>query len=70
MYEDVIWGIDMNNSTTNCQQPKRYCRYTGNMRKFATVYGYCKITACVKRQLFNTFNAYEAWNRRVDDADN
>ena len=27
---------------------KRYCRYTGKMCEFATEFGYCKITACVK----------------------
>lgn len=48
MYENVIWGIDMNNSTTNYQPVKRYCRYTGEECELATDFGYCQITACVK----------------------
>ena len=27
---------------------KRYCRYTGKICEFATEFGYCKITVCVK----------------------
>lgn len=27
----------------------RYCRYTGIACEFATEYGYCKLTGCVKR---------------------
>ena len=27
---------------------KRYCRYTGRICEFATEFGYCKITVCVK----------------------
>ena len=29
---------------------KRYCRYKGIMCEFATEFGYCQITACVKRE--------------------
>ena len=27
----------------------RYCRYKGILCEFATEYGYCQVTACVKR---------------------
>ena len=58
---DIIWGIDNQTTTaTNWEPPKRYCRYTGIMCEVATDFGYCKLTACVKRQLSNTFNALDA----------
>ena len=46
---EIIWGIGMNNSTSNYQPIKRYCRYTGQMCELATDFGYCKLTACIKK---------------------
>ena len=47
---EIIYGIDMNTSTSNFTPTKRMCRQTGQMCEFAGDYGYCKITACVKRR--------------------
>ena len=49
MSEEIIWGIDMNNSTTNHTPVKRYCRQTGNPCERATDFGYCKLTSCFKK---------------------
>ena len=35
--------------TIEPERMKRYCRYHGIMCEYATEYGYCQITACVKR---------------------
>lgn len=45
---EIIYGIDMNNSTSNWNPVKRMCRFTGLMCEFATDFGYCQVTACVK----------------------
>ena len=45
---EIIYGIDMNNSTSNYEPVKRYCRYTGKMCELAGDFGYCKVTACIK----------------------
>ena len=47
---EIIYGIDMNNSTSNYTPTKRMCRQTGQMCELAGDFGYCKITACVKRR--------------------
>lgn len=31
----------------------RYCRYKGILCEFATEYGHCKVTACVKKRMAN-----------------
>lgn len=46
---EVIWGIDMNNSTTSWNLDKRLCKTTGLMYELATEFGYCQIRACIKR---------------------
>lgn len=45
---EIIYGIDMNNSTSNWNPIKRMCRCTGKMCELATDFGYCQVTACVK----------------------
>lgn len=45
---EIIYGIDMNNRTSNWNPIKRMCRYTGKMCELATDFGYCQVTACVK----------------------
>ena len=47
---EIIYGIDMNTSTSNFTPTKRMCRQTGQICEFAGDYGYCKITACVRRR--------------------
>ena len=47
---EIIWGIDTNTSTSNYQPVKRYCRQTGKMCELAGDFGYCRITACIKRK--------------------
>ena len=53
---EIIWGIDMNNSSSNYAPVKRPCRQTGEMCEFAGEFGYCQITACIK------YN----WNKDLD----
>ncbi len=45
---EIIYGIDMNNSTSNLKPIKRYCRQTGEYCELAEDFGYCKLTACIK----------------------
>ncbi len=47
---EIIWGIDMNNSTTSCNLDKRLCRNYGEMCELATDFGYCQITVCIKHR--------------------
>lgn len=64
MMIEVIWGIDMNNSTTSWNLDKRLCKATGLMCELATEFGYCQITACIKRNcgadIRNTLGIIEA----------
>lgn len=45
---EIIWGIDMNNSSTNVSLNKRFCKNYGKMCELATDFGYCQLTACIK----------------------
>lgn len=45
---EIIYGIDMNTSTSNYAPPKRYCKETGKMCELAGDFGYCRVTACIK----------------------
>ena len=60
---DIIWGIDMNNSTTSWNLDKRLCKATGEMCELATEFGYCQITACIKHNL-----SYETMKTPIRDA--
>ena len=46
---EIIWGVDMNTSTTNYTPIKRYCRASGEMCELASDFGYCKLTSCFKK---------------------
>jgi len=46
---EIIWGIDLGNSTTSLAPIKHMCK-NGTMCEFATEFGYCKVTGCVKRE--------------------
>lgn len=46
---EIIYGIDMNNSTSKYVPKKQYCKQTGEMCELAGDFGYCKITACIKK---------------------
>lgn len=45
---EIIWGIDMGNSTTSWTPIKHMCK-NGTMCELATEFGYCMVTACIKR---------------------
>ena len=44
----IIWGIDMNNSSTNINFDKKFCKNYGEPCELATDFGYCQLTACIK----------------------
>ena len=54
---EIIYGVDMNTSTTNYTPTKRYCRQHGDMCELATDFGYCKLTSCFKR----TYSLQTTW---------
>lgn len=48
---EIIYGIDRNNSTTGYDPIKRPCKQTGEMCELAGDFGYCKVTSCVKHSV-------------------
>ena len=50
---EIIWGIDMNNSTTNVNDEKHYCPHTDMLCEFANESNYCELTACIKNENIN-----------------
>ena len=50
--DEIIYGIDINNSRTTFEPNKQLCKATGQMCELATDFGYCQITVCSKRNCF------------------
>ena len=40
-------------STTNIGTPKRYCACSGKWCEFANLQGFCTLTACCKRVIYD-----------------
>ena len=40
-------------STTNISTPKRYCACSGKWCEFANLQGFCTLTACCKRVIYD-----------------
>lgn len=47
---EIIMGIDIHNSTSAFEPEKKMCRSTGKICQFATDSGYCKLSACIRRE--------------------
>lgn len=50
MTEYVILVGSMSNSTSTSCLRKRYCMETQTMCQLATDFGYCSLTACIKKE--------------------
>lgn len=66
MSSEIIYGIDMDNSTTNYTPIKRLCRTGGQLCELATEFGYCKLTACIKRN-YNLQTKFCCKDGRLND---
>ena len=47
---EIILGLDMNNSTTTSTPTSYYCKIKGRICEYATEFGWCRYTACMKRE--------------------
>ena len=63
---EIIYGIDMNNSTSNYTPIKRVCRNNGQLCELATEFGYCQISACIKRN-YNLQTEFCCQNKEVEN---
>lgn len=54
---EIIFGIDMNNSSTNVYLDKRFCKNYGKLCELATDFGYCQLTVCIKHNFFTNCDA-------------
>lgn len=47
---EIILGLDMSNSTTASTPTAYYCKIKGRICEYATDFGFCCCTACLKRE--------------------